>query len=538
VKKLLALAIAVSSLVAVSLTAQQQPAATDPRLILLIAVDQFRYDYLTRFRNEYKAGFNRLLTKGAVFTDANLEHYPTVTAIGHSTMLSGATPSISGIIGNDWYDRATGKTVTSVSDESATLVGAPGSGASPHRYLVTTVGDQLKMAVVSARGTDAAPRVIGMSLKDRSAILPAGHAADAAYWWDQKSGNFVTSTYYMKALPAWVEAFNGRRMPDSWAGKVLTLLSPPPDTHPRQLPAEPGAPLYQGIYSSPYGNDLLAAFAMEGLEKEKLGQRGVTDLLSVSFSSNDAVGHTYGPDSPEVHDIAVRTDEVIGRLLTRVDQLVGLQHVIVALTADHGVSPVPEVLTQASIPAGRMTQQQLFGPIEQALAARFGGTKWIASTAGTSPYFDYGVAAAQKADLAEVRKVAARAAAAIPHVARVYTRDDLARGIVTEDRIGRRIIRGFNLERSGDLEIVLEPNWMRQSQGTTHGTPYNYDAHIPLILMGPRITPGEYSDAVALNDLAPTLATLAHVEVPSGSVGRVLTEAIKDAPVRQEQPSR
>jgi hypothetical protein len=505
----------------------------DLRLILLVALDQFRYDYLTRFRSDYRDGFKTLLTEGAVFTDANLEHYPTVTAIGHSTMLTGATPSVSGIIGNDWYDRASGATVTSVSDATATGIGDEGvPGASPRRLLVSTVGDELRMASRVPRGAPDAPRVIGVSLKDRSAILPAGHAADAAYWWNTKTGHFVTSSYYMSALPPWVTAFNARNPADAWAGQLWTLLSPPVSS--KRLPAERGAGLYQTVYSSPYGSELLLSFVKEVLDREQLGRRGTTDLLSVSFSSNDAVGHAYGPDSPEVRDMAIRTDRILGQLFTDVDRLVGRDHVVIALTADHGVAPMPEVQAQRQMPGGRLSNQDLFGAIEQALVHDFGSGKWVASTAGSSPYFNESLTARVKGGGQEVRAAAAKAAAAFPHVARVYTRDQLAAGAVGNDRVSQRILRGFNAERSGDLEILLEPYWLRQAAGTTHGTPYNYDAHIPLILMGPRIKAGEFSGAAALNDLAPTLATLAGVDIPSGSSGRVLIEALRPA----NSPSR
>ncbi len=508
----------------------QQAVSPDIKLVLLVAVDQFRYDYLTRFRSEYTQGFKRLLTGGAVFTDANLEHYPTVTAVGHATMLTGATPAVSGIIGNDWFDRGSNASVTSVSDSTVKAFGAPDApGASPHRLLVSTVGDQLKLASGLPKGAPDGSRVFGLSLKDRSAILPVGHAADGAYWWDQKSGNFVTSSYYVSQAPAWLQTFNDKKTSAGYAGKNWPLLAAP-STVLGQMPAQPGAPLNAAVYSSPYGNELLADFAATVLQQERLGQRAATDLLSVSFSSNDAVGHTFGPDSPQVHDISVRTDRAIGRLLDQVDKLVGLQHTVVALTADHGVSPVPEYLAEHAMPGGRMTGPQLFGPIEQALAARFGAGKWILATAGTSPYLNYELMASLKVDPVEARRVAAEAAAKVPHVARVYTRDQLLRGDMKFDRLAQRVQRGFNEERSGDLEILLEPYWLRQAQGTTHGTPYNYDAHIPLILMGSRIKAGEYSDAVALNDLAPTLATLLRVEIPSGSSGRVLTEAIRPAP--------
>jgi predicted AlkP superfamily pyrophosphatase or phosphodiesterase len=529
-KRLFAICLVIGTLVALpAAQPAQTPAARDLRLVLLIAVDQFRYDYLTRFRGDYTDGLKRLLTEGAVFTDASLEHYPTVTAVGHATMLTGATPSVSGIIGNDWFDRTTRASVTSVSDPTVSQLGGSGtSGASPRRLLVSTVGDEIKMSSRAPKGAPNAPRVIGMSLKDRSAILPAGHSADASYWWDTKSGNFVTSTYYVKELPPWVKAFNDQKTPDTFAGRAWTLIAKPAAPV-KQLPPDRTAALYDGIYASPFGNELLESFADAALTAEQLGQRGVTDLLSVSFSSNDSVGHSLGPDSPEVRDIAIKTDRAIGRLLSRVDRLVGLQHVLVALTADHGVAPVPEVARQMGLNAGRMTSNELFGPIQQALEAKYGPGKWVASTAGSSPYLDYDLIAKVKADPAEVRQTAAAAAMAVPHVARVYTRDQLQRGEVSNDRVGQRVLRGFNPQRSGDLEILLEPYWMRQATGTTHGTPYNYDSHIPLILMGSRIKPGEYSDHVALNDLAPTLATIAGVEIPGGSSGRVLTEALRPA---------
>jgi hypothetical protein len=528
-KKIGAIVLAVVSLTAALPTAQ--PAAgPDIRLVLLIVVDQFRYDYLTRFRTEYTAGIKRLLSEGAVFTDANLEHYPTVTAVGHATMLSGATPSVSGIIGNDWFDRETGASVASVADPTVKPVGsATGSAASPRRLLVSTVGDELKMASLEPRGALDAPRVFGVSLKDRSAILSVGRSADGAYWWDAKSGRFVTSTYYVPDTPHWLGTFNDRNPADVHAGAAWTVLSAP-STPLRQLPAERGTALYDAVSGSPYGNELVLDFAGALLERERLGRRNATDLLAVSFSSNDAVGHTYGPYSPQVRDLAIRTDRTIGRLLNQIDKSIGLTHTLVAFTTDHGVAPVPEGLHERGLPGGRITTKELVGPIEQALAAKYGEGKWVQATAGSSPYLDYGLIDKYQLDAAEVRRSAAAAAARVPHVARVYTRDQLLRGDVPNDRIGSRVLRGFNAQRSGDLEIILEPYWMRQAQGTTHGTPYSYDAHIPLVLMGRRISPGEYSSHVALNDLAPTLATLLGIETPAGSAGRVLTEALRPLP--------
>ena len=520
-------AVALAALASSGVPAAQPAAAPEIRLVLLVAVDQFRYDYLTRFRADYTEGLKRLLTHGAVFTNANLEHYPTVTAVGHATMLSGATPSVSGIIGNDWFDRQTGATVTSVADSTVTPVGSTADvAASPRRLLVSTVADELKMAARLPKGADGAPRVFGVSLKDRSAILATGRGADGAYWWDTKTGSFVTSTYYMGEAPEWVRAFNGRKPADAYAGSSWSALATPSVLF-RTLPVQRGATLYEAVYGSPSGNDLLRDFAGELLVRERLGQQNHTDVLSVSFSSNDSVGHTYGPDSPQVRDIAVKTDRVIGRLLDQIDKAVGLQHTLVAFTTDHGVAPTPESLQERSLPAGRMTTKELFDPVQQRLAATFGEGKWVLATAGSSPYLNYELIEARKLDASEVRRVAAAAATAVPHVARVYTRDQLLRGQVPDDRIGSRVMRGFNAQRSGDLEIILEPYWLRQATGTSHGTPYGYDAHIPLILMGRQIAPGEYSDHAALNDLAPTLATLLGVEIPSGSTGRVLTEALR-----------
>jgi predicted AlkP superfamily pyrophosphatase or phosphodiesterase len=432
-------------------------------------------------------------------------------------MLTGATPAMSGIIGNDWYDRESGKQVTSVSDADTQLLGAAVEpGSSPRRLLVSTVGDEMKRAL--SRDT----KVIGLSLKDRSAVLPSGRAANAAYWYDDDTGAFVSSTYYFPELPSWVTTFNAAQHALEFAGKVwLEAAAGKPA---RALPAQPGRALTAAVYSSPFGNDLLERFAETAIQSEALGQRGVTDLLTVSFSSNDAVGHSYGPDSPEVRAAAINVDRALGRLLDYLDKTLGENRVLVALTADHGVAPVPESLAAARESGGRI-RGDFFAPIRAALEARFGPGKWLLSTAGSSPYLDYDLIASHNLNPVEVRQVAAAAAAAIPHVARVYTRDQLLTQRGPADAIDARVLRGFNARRSGDLEILLDPFWIRGTTVATHGTPYNYDAHIPLIFMGPGIASGVRLNHVALNDLAPTIAARLDIEPPSGSAGRVLTEA-------------
>ncbi|MBA2356370.1 MAG: alkaline phosphatase family protein [Acidobacteria bacterium] len=502
------------------------PSAGPPvRLVLLIAVDQFRADYLTRF-GPPTAGLKTLTTRGAVFTDAHLEHGITVTAVGHATMLSGATPAVSGIINNTWYERSTQTNVESITDDTVRIVGSAGggggTGASPRRMLVTTLGDQIKQASGVPLGAVTSPRVIGISLKDRSAILPVGHAADAAYFF--RGGGFVTSTYYRDALPDWVQAVNARKIVDSFAGTRWEYQGAPDGA--RTYPSQPGAPLLDAVITSPAGNELVLAMAESALREERLGQRGVTDLLSVSFSSNDSVGHRYGPDSAEVRDVTRKTDLQLQRLLDLVDRQVGLGRTLVAFTADHGVGPLPESQAAYRLPGGRFSSSALTEAIEQALDARFGAATWIERIANPHVYLDRTVMTEHKADPAEVRRVAATAAGQVPHVARVYTREMLIDGQAPVDRLSQRVARSYHRHRAGDLHIVLEPNWIAGATGATHGSPYGYDSHIPLVIMGPGVSAGYFHGHVALNDLAPTLATLLGVEAPSGSEGRVLVEAL------------
>jgi len=495
-----------------------------PRLLLLIAVDQMRYDYLTRFGPEFDGGLARLLAHGAVFSDAHLEHYPSVTAVGHSTMLSGAPPAASGIVGNDWYERAEGRNVTAVDDPKTLLVGAGGDkrqAASPHRLQVTTLGDELKLA---GRGS----RVVGVSFKDRAAILMGGRMADAAYWWDDKSGAFVTSTWYRDGLPAWAEAFNARRTADAWAGREWREpKGASGDGAPlATLPAAAGPDLYRALWATAFGNELIAAFAEVALEGEALGGRGVTDVLAVSFSVNDTIGHAKGPFSREVRAVTLETDQAIGRLLATVDRLVGLSRTLVVLTSDHGVSPVPEELAALKLPAGRLSRDELVDAAQTALADTYGPGRWVEGRAGSSLYLDRWLIGERGLDPAAVERTAASGVEKLGSVWRTYTRSELLLGRVPPDPWSRRVLRSFHRERSGDIEVVLEPYWIPAGARATHGSPWSYDTHIPLVLMGAGLRPGRYDAAVALNDLAPTLATLLAVETPSGSSGRVLSEAL------------
>ena len=477
--------------------------------MVTIIVDQFRYDYLTRFRAGYHGGIDRLLTKGAVFADAHYIHFPTVTAVGHSTMLTGATPSISGIIGNEWYDRPSGATVTSVFDPDAKALGAEVPASSPKRLLVSTVGDELRTVTEQAK-------VVGVSLKDRAAILPVGRMANGAYWFDNKSGNFISSTYYFPALPGWVKEFNAGRPADKyagveWMGKKFAAV---------------GEHLNASLAASPWGNELVEAFAESAIQGEQLGQRGVTDLLAVSFSSNDYVGHALGPDAPEVKDMAFRTDLLFGKLFAFLEKQVGMKDVLVVMTSDHGVAPVPEVSVARKMPGGRFGAGTVEKTIQTALERKYGPGKWVAGSFESATYLNSELIEERKLDHAAVDRTAAEGLAALPHVMTVYTREQLMNGAFREDPTGMRVANGFYASRSGDIFVVLEPYWLfgGGNKGTTHGTTFDYDTHVPVIFMGGGIKPGKYYGSIAVNDIAPTLAAMLNLETPSGSVGRILSE--------------
>ena len=499
-------------LMAVGLAAAAEP-ARKPKLVLTIVVDQFRYDYLTRYRAEYKGGLNRLLTQGAVFTDAHYQHFPTVTAVGHSVLLTGAMPSVSGIVGNDWYDRGAGKQVGCVSDDATKLLGGTGTaGSSPNRLLASTVGDELKAA------TGGKAKVIGISMKDRAAILPAGHAADAAYWFDSKSGNFVSSTFYFPELPAWVKEFNLKAL-DKFKGAEWVKGKLPADA---KLPVE--------LLSSPFGNDLLESFAERILAMENLGKGAVTDLLSVSFSSNDYVGHDFGPEAPEVRAICIETDQVLDKLFKFIESSIGMSNVIVVFAADHGVAPTPEATAGRRMPGGRMPARIIQNTVQSALVKKYGDGRWILSSPEHSLTLNQDLVQEKKLERVEVEETVRETVLAIPHVWRVYTRSQLIRGTVGDDAVSRSVINGFFVSRGADVYILLEPDWMFGTSGTTHGTAFNYDNHVPVIFMGPGIRTGIYDDPILVNDVAPTLANMLEIEMPNGSVGRILKEIVLRSP--------
>jgi arylsulfatase A-like enzyme len=341
----------------------------------------------------------------------------------------------------------------------------------------------------------------------------------------------VSSTWYAARLPEWVATFNAAKPADAWLGQEWRALEEGGTPGPvlGRLPAAPGPDYYGRLYASAFGNELLVSLALTALESEGLGTREATDLLAVSFSCNDAVGHDKGPHSAEVRDITVRTDLALERLLAAIDRQVGLSRTVVVVTADHGVAPVPEQLAAWKMPGGRQPRADLEKAATGALEKAFGPGPWLEGRAGSALYLNQALIAERGLDPTVVERRLASGLEAVAPVWRAYTRDQLLEGRVPPDRWSRRVLLSFDRQRSGDVDVLLEPYWMSATEGTTHGTPYSYDTHIPLMLMGPGIRRGRYDVPVVLNDLAPTLATLLGVETPSGASGRALAEILDTA---------
>jgi predicted AlkP superfamily pyrophosphatase or phosphodiesterase len=332
-------------------------------------------------------------------------------------------------------------------------------------------------------------------------------------------------------MPAWAAKYNSSRAVDKFLGKSwLPFDAKPGATAYAILPIEPGKVFYDALERTPYGNEIIEQFAEAALDGEKLGRGPGTDILAVSFSSNDRIGHTLGPDNPQIRDISIQTDRIIGQLIRFAEAKAGVGTVLVVLTADHGVSPVPAESAKRHLASGFIKTATLSQAIQSALSTKYGAGEWLQKKTGLEIiYLDHALITRKKLNESEVQNTAADVLRAIPHVARIYTRSQLMRGEVMDDMIDRRIRRGFNPARSADLFVVLEPFWLIQNTdaGTSHTSPYNYDTHVPVVFMGPGIKPGRYNGKVEVNDIAPTLATMLDVETPNGSVGRVLDEMIE-----------
>ncbi len=519
-----------------------------PKLVVGIVVDQMRYDYLYRFWDKYsKGGFKRLLSEGFNFRNNHYNYVPTYTGPGHASIYTGTTPAIHGIVGNDWYNRATGRNIYCAEDKTVKTVGSASRAGemSPVNMISTTITDELKLA------TNQQSKVIGLSLKDRGSILPAGHAANAAYWYDGSNGNMITSTYYMQELPAWVQAFNNRKLPEQYLSQPWSTLLPieqytesAADDQPfegtfsgEQKPVFPhNIPAYRGktydlLRSIPAGNTYTKEFAVEAIKAENMGKGTVTDFLAVSFSTPDYVGHQYGPNSIEVQDTYLRLDQDLADFLKFLDNHLGKENVLLFLTADHGAAHNPNYLKQLRIPAGNTNNGIMTDSLKKHLNAKFGAAEWVSSFMNQQIYLNHAVIESKKANLVEVQEEVARFMQRFPGVLRSFTADALMKSH-WERGLGMLVENGYMPYRSGDVLLTYQPGWYENygraiAKGTTHGSTWAYDTHIPLLWYGWQVPAGETTVRTEIMDIAPTLAAWLRIQEPNGTMGRALLEYVR-----------
>lgn len=554
------IAFAIVCLFVVSAAAAAAPVR--PRLVVVISIDQFRSDYLMRFddlylpataKNGSVGGFRYLMEKGAYHTNAHHDHFPLVTGVGHSVQLTGAPPYKTGIVGNEWFDRSLPEAAERycVRDAKSPLVGASDPdgklGISPATLRVSTVGDELKMA------TGGQAKVWAVALKDRAAVLMAGHLPDGVLWFDEETGAWISSRYYRKdgALPEWVSNWNAAKKIDPFFGKNWELSVPAdklkrlwtPDNSsasPRNglgaaFPhpvngglTQPGPAFYAAFTGTPFANTYTLDTAEEIVKQEKLGADAIPDILAINLSSNDYIGHAFGPDSAEVLDVTVQTDAALSRFFNFLAKNVsgGLANVTIVVTADHGVAPIVEQLQKAGFSAGA-TQVTKEG-LQKALAAELGPGDWVQHVVEGNVYLNLQTIAAKKVSYTRAEDIAADALRQLPGIYAVYTRSQLLDGQMLRNDIADRVARSFHPKVSGELITVADPYWVPGRQtGATHGTPYAYDTSVPLMLAGAGIKPGRYTQRVSTLDIAPTLADLLGVLQPSGCEGHVLSQALK-----------
>ena len=508
-----------------------------PKLLLILVIDQFRYDYLLRFRQQFVAGgFNLLLTGGASFADCRYDYATTVTGPGHATLLTGAYANVHGIVGNEWYDPALRRSVYCVEDSTTKLVGMPDQasatrGFSPHYLIGSTLGDELLAA------TNFRSKVLAISLKDRAAILMGGHSPSAAYWYDSGSGRFVTSTYYMAALPSWVANFNQRSPVKSYCGRNWSALPDTPGGNGMKFtefiasPGEscPDAKFLRWLDQTPFMSEIELAFAEEAVRDEHLGQGVDTDLLAISLSVNDHIGHAFGPYSPQVTDVTLRTDRNLASFFAELDKLVGLKNVWIALSADHGVAPNPEFIQDHKWGPGYAQLALIRKAVEEAMAAAFGSDEWIAAADEPYVYLDSETLKRHHIQPSQAEEVAAMAVASAPGVKAAFTRTQFLKGSLPLSPFARMASNSFNPKRGGDIFVVLDPYALpiSGSERTTHGSLWNYDSQVPLLLWGSAFRPGVYFSHCQPIDLAATLAATLGLTQPSGAQGRPLAVAVK-----------
>ncbi|MCC3155775.1 alkaline phosphatase family protein [Hymenobacter sp. 15J16-1T3B] len=553
-------------------SAQKTKPLPRPKLVVGIVVDQMRYDYLYRYWNKYGAdGFRRLLGEGFSFENCHYNYVPTYTGPGHASIYTGTTPSGHGIIGNNWLVREAGRATYVTEDKSVQAVGGSAAAGqmSPRHMLTTTITDELRLA------TNFQAKTIGVCIKDRGSILPAGHAASAAYWFDDVNGAFITSTFYAQQLPEWVQQFNARKLPEQYMAKPWTTLLPieqytestaddvpwentfvgeTKPVFPHDLPAllgpngpaataagpvkqpgagEPPRTKWESrslLRTTPFGNTLTLDFALEALRAEQLGQRGQTDFLALSFSSTDYVGHHFGPNAIETEDTYLRLDREIARLLKALDQQVGKGQALVFLSADHGAAHSPEFLKSQRIPAGSVGPRLWRDSLQARLTRRLGPGQWVLSYENQQVYLNRPLIAQKKLDLYQVQQLVVELAVQFTGVTRAIAATDLQKSH-WESGLLMYLENGYLPSRSGDVMVVMEPGWLESysypvNKGTTHGSSGAYDTHVPLLFWGWRVPQGESAFPARITDIAPTVARFLHIQEPDGCTGQPLQDVL------------
>ena len=517
-----------------------------PKLIVGIVVDQMRFDYLSRFWNHYgEGGFRRLAGDGFLCRNHHFNYAPTSTGPGHASLYTGTTPAVHGIIGNSWFDKVTGENVYCAGDDQVESVGTTSDAGkmSPHRLMVTTITDQLRLH------HQMRSKVIAVALKDRGAALPGGFTANAAYWFEGgAAGNWISSSYYMETLPEWVRAFNA----SDAAEKYKRIWEP---AKPLNTYAESGLDnvVYESAFNgqaapvfpydlpalwedngqfgllrvTPFGNSLTLDFALAALEAEGLGDDLITDFLAISFSSTDYVGHKFGVDSKEVQDTYIRLDQDLERMLDALDKKVGEGEYTVFLTADHGAVQVPAFLADQRVRAGYPDSGEMHRRFGEFLQYTYGTTDIVRATSNSQIFLDHDVLRNLELEPAQVQAQMAGELLGYDGINRVYTATQM-QGSTYQDGIPAILQQGYNQKRSGDLLLVYDPGFAEYSRtGSTHGTVHNYDTHIPLIFYGHGVRPGQSFRRTEIPDIAPTLAAMLGIAFPNGTTGEPIVEILR-----------
>lgn len=523
--------------------AQVQP--KKPKLVVGIIVDQMRQEYFYRFADRYvEGGFKRFSEQGFMMTNGHYNYIPTYTGPGHASVYTGTTPSTHGIIGNNWYVRSMSKMIYCAEDSTVTNVGGtPENGKiSPRNMLTTTITDELRLS------TGKRSKTVAIAIKDRGASLPGGHTGDA-YWYDDVNGDWMTSTYYYTTLPKWVSDFNARKRPDyylkqTWSTlfPIGTYLNSLPDANDFESPfigkATPTFPYsldslkstnggYGLVASTPFGNSLTLDFAYASIEGEKLGQREVTDFLAVSFSSPDYIGHRFGPSSIEVEDNYLRLDRELEEFFTYLDQKIGKGQYLVFISADHAVADVPNYMISEKIPAGNFNSGMVLGQLKGFATEKYGEGDWILNFSNEQIFLNHELIGSKNLSLEQIQRDLATFVLKFKGVKEAYTSSDLKRQEFTSHR-PHLLQMGYNHKASGDVLLILEPGWLVGGpRGTTHGSGYSYDTHVPIAFYGWGISQGRSAKYASVTDIAPTLAALLQIRMPNGTTGHPIQEILK-----------